>query len=111
MNIKIDKDKENIARWYILDTCLRDITAESIGLAELEPSDALFKKLEASFLFQNKEAPRSLYLTDGEMRKLENKTIEFFSKRYDAAIATYIIQKTNEEDYKGAFVGISYILS
>lgn len=47
----IDKDKENIARWYILDTCLRDVTLESTGLAELEPADLLFKKLENTFLF------------------------------------------------------------
>jgi hypothetical protein len=34
--LKIDGDKENVARWYILDTCVREITPEKRGIAELD---------------------------------------------------------------------------
>jgi hypothetical protein len=51
---------ENVTRWYILDTCVREVMPNFMGLDDLKPEDMLTKKLQRDFIIRVTDAPRGL---------------------------------------------------
>lgn len=106
-------NEENLAKWVILDQCVKEIDPLHRDLSQVcaDEHDPLYNKLEKQFMKVCREVPRSLILDYSSANKLKNESSEFESKYRDASITSYILKSINKEQFTDCFYGISYMLN
>jgi hypothetical protein len=104
---------ENLAKWVILDQCVREVDPLHRDLTTIcaDENDPLHMKLKKQFMTVCREVPKSLVLDYTAVNKLKNETTEFESKYRDANITAYILKNINQEHFLESFYGISYMLN
>jgi hypothetical protein len=99
---------ENLAKWLVLDECVRTIDEAGRGLKELGTDDPLYVKLRSQFLSNTREAPISLELTGMDESTLLTERASYNRLIADAKLCTYILCALNDLNFEKALVGLAH---
>lgn len=108
MHLKL-KEKNDILKWHLLDTCLKDL--QGIGISSLNPEDNFYSILHSDFIKQHKRSPVSLVLSEAQERSLKREYRRYRRNYIGASVCIYLIEKLIVEQFHEAIQAVFWYYS